>query len=635
MAVPEALVDSVARFLGGHAPFARLAAADLRYLSEHLRLAYFPAHAVIAETGAGDAALLHIVQRGHVRYEPRSGGGFVLGPGECFPLEPPADELGPGGRFVATEDVFCYQLEGQHLRALQARSPPFRDYCTASLESLSRASEVQLHRGFMDRALEQRTLLEPLAALLRRAPVACVPATSVQEALARMSAAGVGTIAVVDEAGKPLGIFTLTDLMERIALTGRPLTTPVGAVMTAAPASLDDQASAQDAMAVMAARSVHQLLVTREGVLSGVISERDLFALQRVSIRNVQQRIRTATDESLLHDAVRELGRLTDNLLAQGMGSEPLTRIISAINDTLSCRVLELAAQRFDLAALRWCWLSLGSEGRREQTVVSDQDNALIFAAHGGPAAAAALRARLLPFAGAVNDMLARLGFPLCPGRIMAGNPDWCLSEEEWRMRFDGWIREPTPEALLHANIFFDFRPLHGDHDLSLQLRAWLAGHAAGGRLFLTLMTANALQCPPPLGLLRTFRTDEGAAAGTLDLKTQGTRLFVDAARVLALTFGISETHTIRRLQQGGRALLLPERDLAGIAQAFEFLQLLRLRAQRGVLYPPGAEAGVTPDINRIDPYALSDPDQRLLKESFRQARALQVLLERTAAHGA
>jgi CBS domain-containing protein len=638
MPVPDALVDSVVRFLGAHAPFAQMAAADLRFLSEHLALAYFPAQAVIVETSAADAAPLHIVQRGHVRFEPSAGEGVVLGPGECFPLQAGGTLAGAPGRFVATEDVFCYLLEGPPMRTLQGRSPAFRDYCIASVQSLNRDSQSRLHREFMDRAIEQSTLLEPLAALVRRAPVSCSRHTPVLEALEHMSRASVGTIAVVDPGGKPVGIFTLTDLMERIALRGKPLSTPVEAVMTAAPDSLDEQACAQDAMAVMAARGVHQLLVTRDGVLAGVISERDLFALQRVSIRNVQQRIRAAVDEAMLRTAAAELGRLTDNLLAQGIGSEPLTRIISAMNDTLSCRVIELTVPRFNPGPQRWCWLALGSEGRREQTVVSDQDNALLFADGDGDdeadraRRADAARARLVPFADAVNEALARLGFPLCPGQIMAGNPRWCLSGAEWRTRFDSWMREPTPDALLHANIFFDFRPLCGELTLGLELRSWLTARAAGARLFLALMTANALQCEPPLGLMRMFHTDEGAA-GTLDLKTHGTRLFVDAARVLALASGIAETHTTQRLRQGARALNLPERDLAGFSQAFEFVQLLRLRAQRGILYPAGAEVGPPAGSNRIDPYALSDPDQRLLRESFRQARELQLLLARSVAH--
>ncbi len=632
MPVPDAIVDSVVQFLQGHAPFAQLADADLRYLGERLTLAYFPADAQILEIGIAGVTPLHIVQRGHVRVESSPGTGIVLGPGECFPLHPAGGQTDGAVRYIATEDVFCYLLGISALTTLQARSPALRDYCAASQRTLNALSQSRLHRDFMDRVIEQSMLLEPLSSLVRRQPVTCGPLTPVREALGRMSAASVGTIAVVDPAGSPLGIFTLTDLMERVALRGVSLATPIEAVMTATPRSIDDQACAQDAMAVMAARGVHQLLLLHDGVLSGVISERDLFSLQRISIRNVQQRIREADSGLTLQAAATELGRLSDNLLAQGIGSEPLTRIISAMNDSLSRRVIELTSARFDLGSLRWCWLALGSEGRQEQTVVSDQDNALLFADVDGATPPEAIRARLLPFAVAVNESLERLGFPRCPGGIMAGNPQWCLSETEWRQRFDIWLREPTPEALLHANIFFDFRPLSGESALCLELRGWLTAHAAGARPFLALMTANALQCEAPLGWVRRFRTDDGAVAGTIDLKTHGTRLFVDAARILALAFGVAETHTTRRLNQGGRALNLSERDLSGFAQAFEFLQLLRLRAQRGTVYPARAGLALAPTPNRVNPYALSDPDQLLLRESLHLARTLQSVLAHSLA---
>ena len=145
------------------------------------------------------------------------------------------------------------------------------------------------------------------------------------------------------------------------------------------------------------------------------------------------------------------------------MGAEPLTRTIASLNDALSRRTIELALARHDLGGIDWCWLALGSEGRGEQTFATDQDNAIVFAA-ADAAEAQRLRPRLLAFARDVNADLDRLGFPLCPGNVMAGNPELCLSVDEWKARFLAWIREPTPQALLNANIVFDFRPLVRRH---------------------------------------------------------------------------------------------------------------------------------------------------------------------------
>ena len=491
-----------------------------------------------------------------------------------------------------------------------------------------------LRQNFSQRVVEQRTLLEPLRNVVRRTPVSCETRTPLRSALEAMHRERLGSIAVVDESRRPVGIFTLTDLLSRVVLEGVDLATPISAVMTHGPGTIDEMATAQEALAQMAQLGFHQLMVTRDGQLVGVVSERDLFALQRVTMRNILQSIRLARDIEGLKRVARDIEALTDNLVAQGAAAEPLTHTITSLNDALSHRLFDLLLPEYELDEFEWCWLSVGSEGRREQTVVTDQDNAILF--HCPPFETDRLRKELLDFARAANDALAQLGFPLCPGNIMASNPEHCLTLTEWRGRFAGWMREPTPTALLGANIFFDFRPLAGNFALAEELRRWLDATSGENRLFLRMLVANALQAEPPLGWIRTFRTDEGEFAGTIDLKTHGTRIFVDAARAFALALGLSETNTSQRIRMAGRRLNRDERDITATVDAYHFLQLLRLRAQRGGL--DGVSGGETDDkarqgLNRIDPYALNEVDQRMLREAFRQARALQTHLDQAIGH--
>jgi CBS domain-containing protein len=299
-----------------------------------------------------------------------------------------------------------------------------------------------------------------------------------------------------------------------------------------------------------------------------------------------------------------------------------MTRTIASLNDALARRTIDLASARHDLAGVEWCWLALGSEGRGEQTFATDQDNALLFrAADEGDAAR--LRPRLIAFARDVNAALDRLGFPLCPGNVMAGNPDLCLSVQEWKRRFLGWIREPTPEALLGANIVFDFRPLFGATAIGDALREWVLGYTQANPAFLRLMVQNALDVEPPLGLIRAFAVDDDPPhKGTIDLKTRGTRVFVDCARVFALAHGIRETGTASRLRLAGMRLGVADRHVAATVDAFHFLQLLRLRQQE--------RSARGADGNRIDPYQLNEVDQRMLKEAFRQAKQVQERLRLT-----
>lgn len=475
-------------------------------------------------------------------------------------------------------------------------------------------------------------MARPLGELVRRAPVTCGAGAPLREALERMAAGGVRTVIVVDDDGAPAGVFTLVDLLRRVALAGKPLATPLAEVMSAPAVTLAASASAYDALQCMAERGIRQIVVVEGRVPVGVVSERDLFALSRASMRQVIEGLRRADTVPALQRAALDIAGLTRSLLAQGVAAEPLTRTIATLNDALARRAIERVAAGHDLAGFDWCWLALGSEGRGEQTFATDQDNAIVFRWAGPPppgaasrpeadAAPEAARARLLAFAREVNEALARLGFPLCPGGVMAGNPELCLTVQEWKARFLEWIARPTPAALLQANILFDFRALHGNASLADALRDWLFAYTRGNRLFLLLMTRNALQSTPPLGLLRGFVVDDGPGiAGTLDLKVRGSRIFVDAARVWALALGIAETGTAARLRGAARAIGVGAREVDATLEGFHYIQLLRLRRQ-------GRIAGEG-DPNRIDPAELNEVDRRMLGEAFRQARKLQQVLE-------
>jgi CBS domain-containing protein len=302
-------------------------------------------------------------------------------------------------------------------------------------------------------------------------------------------------------------------------------------------------------------------------------------------------------------------------MLAQGVAAEQLTQFVSALNDAVTERAIELAMEAHDVAGTGLCWMGLGSEGRSEQTLATDQDNAIIFPDIEGEDRQAT-RERLLAFADDVNRTLDACGFPLCKGNIMARNPAWCLSLSEWFARFDDWIRNSDPEALLNASIFFDFRALHGDASLVDQLREFLLANVKDRPVFLRQMAANAAQTRPPLGL---FGDIVGGEGGTIDLKRQVSRVFVDCARILSLAAGVGAVSTTERLRATGPRIRMSDDDVASAIDAFQFVQMLRLRAQDSLDRGSGAS-----EPNRIDPDTLNSLDRRILREALRQARKLQ-----------
>ncbi len=465
-------------------------------------------------------------------------------------------------------------------------------------------------------------LHSPLAALVRKKPITATPETPLREAVQAMSENRVGSIIVVEpESGRPIGIFTLRDLLHRVAAKSCDLDQMVMSVMSdGGLLMLNWRSTIYQAALVMARHGVHHvIIVDAAGKLAGVVSQEDVYELQSGGGKAISGAIRTARDMEALVAAAEGIRRLAVGMLAEGAAAEPLTQLISNLNDHLTVRIIELTRNDFQLPRVPWCWLAFGSEGRFEQTLSTDQDNGLVFAA---PAEeAAATREAFLPFARAVNARLAQCGFPLCKGNVMAGNPELCLSVDEWHDKFGGWMRANSPQALLDATIYFDFRAIYGEEDLADQLREWVLKRVPGETLFLRFMAGNAIQVEPPIGFIRDFTFDKNPEfPHTLDLKTAGARLFVDAARILSLANGVADTGTAQRLRTLAERGKLGSDDVHAVVESFFFIQNLRLRNQQDAVSEGAA--------NRVDPDKLNELDRLVLREAFKQAKRLQSRLQ-------
>jgi CBS domain-containing protein len=601
----------------------------LAFISERAQVRFFPRESEILGPGSGEVRCFYIIEQGKV--EARQAGEVTvteysvlnLSPGECFPIGAATAQRQSTNAYVAQEDTFCYVLAVEDFLKLMEISPEFHLFCTQYIASLLNQSRQQLQVQFSQRASEQQTLNSPLSAVGARAPIHVEPDVTIRSALELMHKHRIGSLVIVDAGRKPVGMFTQSDLLGRVVLSDVSQQAPISAVMSTSLTMLNDHDTAYDAMLAMATHGIRHVLVTDDnGRLSGVVSERDLFALQRIGLRQIRQSVESAQDVGALQQSASDVRQLACNMLAQGVGAEQLTQFISALNDALTRRVLELNLEQHDLEGVDWCWLAFGSEGRDEQTFSTDQDNGIIYVCPEGTERSE-LKQRLLTFARAVNEDLDRCGFTLCKGNIMASNPQWCLTVEEWEEQFADWIRRPMPEALLNGTIFFDFRPLFGNHQLAQRLRKHLMALTSDATMFLRAMAVNALDVEPPLGKIRDFLTDlEPDHPGKIDLKKYGSRLFVDVARIYALAAGIPNTNTVQRLRLAAGRLHIKQDEINAVVESLNFIQLLRLRHQH-----LDAEPGTQGD-NLVAPDQLNELDRRILKESFRQARKIQQRLK-------
>jgi CBS domain-containing protein len=623
-----AIHSSQLMFFSAYAPFDRMDAAHLQWMLEHMQLAYYAKGEVIISPEQGIAERFLVIKQGMVHGEQdvahatEEDTWMELAEGECFPLGALLASRPVASVYRAGKDTFCYELPAADFHTLLGQSAPFRDFCTRRIANLLEHSKQIIQAQYAQSSSEQQSLASPLSAILRRAPITCTPHTSVREVLEQMHASRIGSMVAVDEAGRPLGILTLPDVLARIALPQIDMAQPIINIMTTQLTFLPPQALACEAALAMAKQEIRHVLVVENGRLVGLVSEKDLFALQRVGLRQIGSAIRNAQNLEELQLAAADIRSMAHNMMAQGVAAEQLTQFISTFNDLLTVRVIEMEC-KFPGAtplAVRLCWMALGSEGRFEQTLSTDQDNALVFTVPEGMTAEQ-VRVQLLPVAKRINDTLALCGFPLCKGRVMASNPQWCLSLAEWKHTFSDWITNGTPEALLFASIFFDFRPLYGAHALADELRQWLTGAASNNTRFLHQMAENAMRIHPPLGVVRDFVVGR---EHTLDLKLNGITPFVDAARIFGLAAGVTHTSTLQRLRASAATFNIHPAEAEAWIDAFLFIQVLRMRHHDAARVQGSGDA--VPD-SRINPKQLHELDRRILKEAFRQARKLQARL--------
>ncbi len=626
----SAIHASQLTFFAAHAPFDRMEPGHLLWMVERMRLGYYAEGEVIVSPEQGAVDRFLVIKQGmvhgeqNVAHASETDTWLELAVGECFPLGALLANRPVASVYRAGKDTFCYELSGEDFHTLLGMSAPFRDFCTRRIANLLEHSKQVIQAKYSQSSAEEQSLASPLRAVIRRDPVTCSPETPLHQVLRVMHEQQVGSMVAVNVKGKPLGILTLHDVLDRVALPQIDLERPVMDVMSTQLSSLPPHALAHEAALLMAKEGFRHVLVVENERLVGLVSEKDLFALQRVGLRQIGSAIRHAETPAVLKQGAADIRHMAHNMMAQGVAPEQLTQFISTFNDLLSARVVELEFKTAGLLGTKLheglCWIALGSEGRLEQTLNTDQDNAIIFEVPEG-VTADQVRAQLLPVARRINETLALCGFPLCRGEIMASNPKWCLSLEEWKRTFLGWIGGGSPEALLHSTIFFDFRALYGEQALADELRQWLARAARDNTRFLYLMADNALNNRPPLGLVRDFVVGKG---NTLDLKVNGITPFVDAARIFSLAAGVTQTSTIQRLRLSASRTNLHESEIDAWVDALLFIQVLRMRH-----HDESSALGLSDEAldNRIDPERLNELDRRILKEAFRQARKLQARL--------
>jgi CBS domain-containing protein len=448
-------------------------------------------------------------------------------------------------------------------------------------------------------------------------PVTCAPRTALVEAARLMRDRRISCLCVTED-DRLVGIVTVRDFTNRALASALPVDTPVAEIMTAHPVTLPSSAIGSDVLHTMMERHLGHLPIVDGHRLVGIVTQTDLTRFQATTSARIVSDVAGAATAADLARSTAEIPRLLMQLVAAGNRHEVVTRLVTDISDAVTRRLLRMAEDDLGPPPVPYLWLACGSQGRQEQTGVSDQDNCLIL----DDAVTEADLGYFEALAKRVSDGLNAAGYVYCPGDMMATNRRWRQPVRVWRDYFRGWIATPSPEAQMLASVMFDLRPIGGERALFDSLQSETLEAASRNSIFTAHMGSNSLKHQPPLGLLRnlvTIRSGEHRKA--LDLKMNGVVPIVDLGRMYALLGRLTEVNTRARIVAAGAAGIISVTGSRDLLDAYDLIAESRLEHQARRV-----KAGERPD-NFLVMAELSDFERSHLRDAFVVVKTMQSAL--------
>ncbi|MEL0612235.1 DUF294 nucleotidyltransferase-like domain-containing protein [Marinomonas arenicola] len=510
-----------------------------------------------------------------------------------------------GGKFSQSmrviEDSLLYRIPARWFLKLYEENDSFSDFFELEQEVRLKVAMESQNSGIS-------LMTCPIMSLLRRKPITIAIDGNIRMAAKMMADNKVSSLLIMENDAL-VGILTDRDLRNRVVAAGLDYDTPVGQVMTVDPVTMDSGDYAAEAVLRMMEKNIHHIPILKGSQPVGVVSTGDIIqAESHGSIYLISDIYKQTSIEGLQAISHKMTHTFTQLVLADA-NTQMIGNAMSHIGTAFVKRLLKLGEEKFGKPPVPYCFVALGSQAREEQTIKTDQDNALILSNHYDPKAHGEYFEQLSDW---VCKSLDMCGYPLCTGDVMASNTLWRQPLNQWKKYFSDWIKDPKAEALLRLSIFFDLKGIYGDKYLAKDLNRHIRKEAKANPGFLTFMARNANQRKPPLGFFRQFVLDgEGKQSRTFNLKERGIAPIIDIVRVHALACGSDKLNTLERLEDIDNAGLLPDGRAKDLALALEMIGMVRIRSQKDQIEK---ELVVT---NHVNPALLSSFEKRHLRDAF------------------
>ena len=624
-------------FLKDHPPFSFVAKEELLGIAEQVSVLYFENGRVIFKQGEKPPDYFYVVREGAVQLFNEFKTEKVLidicDEGDIFGIRPLISSEQPYTlTAIVLEEALIYKIPTEIFKNIMESNKAVAHYFSSSFAAGIRNPYAKFVKQRMfeqsDAFINEGINLSEIQTIeIKNQPVTCNISTSIQDAARRMRDRRVGSIIVIDENNYPIGIITDRDLRNKVVTGDICADCKVTDIMSSPVITSHPDVTAADLHLLMIKNNIHHIIITGDGTpkskLVGIVSEHDILVLHGNNPSVFIREIKRAKDSSKLSRIRLRAEQLLKKYLKQEVSITYISRIMTEINYAINRRAIELVTAELISKGkkppnVKWCWLALGSQGREEQLLRSDQDNALVFEDI-EPEKYEEVKKYFLDLARGVNEILNECGFDFCPAGVMAKNPQWCLSLSQWKEQFEKWIYTPGAKEVMYSTIFFDFNPVYGDSELADKMSDHIFDAIENQQSFLSFLAKNALENPPPLSFFRSFMVEHtGEHKNEFDIKARAMMPLVDGARVLILAAKLKGiNNTIKRYQKLSE--LEPENKelYEQLADSYEIV--MRFRAMQGLKHGNSGRFFKPDELNKM---------QRLmLRNCFRPIKELQTLL--------
>ncbi|MCS6206745.1 DUF294 nucleotidyltransferase-like domain-containing protein [Shewanella baltica] len=599
-------LQPVVQFLQGLVPFDTLPEDVVVRCAKAVTVGYYSKASGYVNFDA-NSPKLYMVRSG--AFEVRDPEGVLVdrvGEGEFFGFSTLLSGEKVVNKVAILEDGLVYHLPQSLFDNLRSESRNFDKFFTRAF-----AKRLRHEARFKAKDL---TTTSRISTLMSSVPIVIDAHASVTQAALLMRNSRVSSLLVTDN-HKLVGILTDKDLRNRVLAAGLDGHIAVHQAMTVSPISISSNALIFEAMLLMSEHNIHHLPIIDQDKAIGMVTSTDILRGQGSQPLLLIGEIERQQDLASLISVSKQIPLLLQNLISADARAEEIGRVLTSVTDALTRRLIVLNQQLLGEPPMAFCWLAFGSQGRQDQAACSDQDNGLLVAEEMDDFAKGYFDA----LTHAVCAGLDQCGYEFCPGNIMAQNPQWRMSLKQWQQVFEKWVITPEPKALLHASIFFDMRSVYGPQTLFDALQDKVLAQTRDNDIFLAGMTGNSLVESPPLGFFRKFVLErDGSEVKGIDLKHKGNALINDIARVYALSAGIKEVNTAKRIRALMDANILNRKDALNLADAHEFIAHMRLSNQ-GYQHNLGLEVS-----NYLLPAHLSSLVRHQLRDAFKVVHEAQ-----------